>query len=142
MFLLDTNVVSALAPHNVDRHPELVAWMRRNDRLLRLSVVTASEVEAGIAKAVRTGARARSASLRKWWAGLVELYDDRILQVDIRIAEAAGQMLDEARAHDPGYEDILIAATARVHGMTVLTRNERHFAPLGMDVVDPFVRLP
>lgn len=142
MFLLDTNVVSALAPHNVDRHPELVAWMRRNDRLLRLSVVTASEVEAGIAKAVRTGARARSASLRKWWAGLVELYDDRILQVDLRIAEAAGQMLDEARAHDPGYEDILIAATARVHGMTVLTRNERHFAPLGMDVVDPFVRLP
>lgn len=142
MFLLDTNVVSALAPHNVDRHPELVAWMRRNDRLLRLSVVTASEVEAGIAKAVRTGARARSASLRKWWAGLVELYDDRILQVDLRIAEAAGQMLDEARAHDPGYEDILIAATARVHGMTVLTRNERHFAPLGMDAVDPFVRLP
>lgn len=142
MFLLDTNVVSALAPHNVDRHPELVAWMRRNDRLLRLSVVTASEVEAGIAKAVRTGARAKSASLRKWWAGLVELYDDRILQVDLRIAEAAGQMLDEARAHDPGYEDILIAATARVHGMTVLTRNERHFAPLGMDAVDPFVRLP
>ncbi|MBN9039415.1 MAG: type II toxin-antitoxin system VapC family toxin [Rhizobiales bacterium] len=142
MFLLDTNVVSALAPHNVDRHPELVAWMRRNDRLLRLSVVTASEVEAGIAKAVRTGARAKSASLRKWWAGLVELYDDRILQVDLRIAEAAGQMLDEARAHDPGYEDILIAATARVHGMTVLTRNERHFAPLGVDVVDPFVRLP
>lgn len=142
MFLLDTNVVSALAPHNVDRHPELVAWMRRNDRLLRLSVVTASEVEAGIAKAVRTGARAKSASLRKWWAGLVELYDDRILQVDLRIAEAAGQMLDEARAHDPGYEDILIAATARVHGMTVLTRNERHFAPLGVDVVDPFIRLP
>ena len=142
MFLLDTNVVSALAPHNVDRHPELVAWMRRNDRLLRLSVVTASEVEAGIAKAVRTGARAKSASLRKWWAGLVELYDDKILQVDLRIAEAAGQMLDEARAHDPGYEDILIAATARVHGMTVLTRNERHFAPLGMDAVDPFVRLP
>ena len=142
MFLLDTNVVSALAPHNVDRHPELVAWMRRNDRLLRLSVVTASEVEAGIAKAVRTGARAKSASLRKWWAGLVELYDDRILQVDLRIAEAAGQLLDEARAHDPGYEDILIAATARVHGMTVLTRNERHFAPLGVDVVDPFVRLP
>lgn len=142
MFLLDTNVVSALAPHNVDRHPELVAWMRRNDRLLRLSVVTASEVEAGIAKAVRTGARAKSASLRKWWAGLVELYDDRILQVDLRIAEAAGQMLDEARAHDPGYEDILIAATARVHGMTVLTRNERHFASLGMDAVDPFVRLP
>lgn len=142
MFLLDTNVVSALAPHNVDRHPELIAWMRRNDRLLRLSVVTASEVEAGIAKAVRTGARAKSASLRKWWAGLVELYDDRILQVDLRIAEAAGQMLDEARAHDPGYEDILIAATARVHGMTVLTRNERHFAPLGVDVVDPFIRLP
>lgn len=142
MFLLDTNVVSALAPHNVDRHLELVAWMRRNDRLLRLSVVTASEVEAGIAKAVRTGARAKSASLRKWWTGLVELYDDRILQVDLRIAEAAGQMLDEARAHDPGYEDILIAATARVHGMTVLTRNERHFAPLGVDVVDPFVRLP
>jgi predicted nucleic acid-binding protein len=142
MFLLDTNVVSALAPHNVDRHPELIAWMRRNDRLLRLSVVTASEVEAGIGKAVRTGARAKSASLRKWWAGLVELYDDRILQVDLRIAEAAGQMLDEARAHDPGYEDILIAATAKVHGMTVLTRNERHFAPLGVDVVDPFVRLP
>jgi predicted nucleic acid-binding protein len=142
MFLLDTNVISALAPHNVDRHPDLIAWMRRNDRLLRLSVVTASEVEAGIVKAVRTGARAKSASLRRWWSGLVELYDDRILQVDLRIAEAAGQMLDEARAHEPGYGDILIAATARVHGLTVLTRNERHFAPLGVEVVDPFTRLP
>ena len=52
-----------------------------------------------------------------------------------------GQFLT-ARAHDPGFEDITIAATAAVRGFTILTANERHFSPLGVPVVNPFKRLP
>jgi len=51
-------------------------------------------------------------------------------------------MLDLARAHDPGFEDIAIAATAAAHGLTVLTANERHFEPLGVPFANPFKQLP
>jgi predicted nucleic acid-binding protein len=51
-------------------------------------------------------------------------------------------MLDRARAHDPGFEDIAIAATAVAHGLTVLTANERHFEPLGVPLANPLKQLP
>jgi predicted nucleic acid-binding protein len=53
-----------------------------------------------------------------------------------------GVILDRAPAHDPGFEDIAIAATAAARGFTVLTANERHFAPFGVPVVNPLKRLP
>ena len=58
------------------------------------------------------------------------------------IFREAGAILDRARAHNPGFEDIAIAATAAAHGMTVLTANERHFAPLGVPVANPLRQLP
>lgn len=73
---------------------------------------------------------------------LEHLHGDRILPFGIREARHAGAMLDRARAHDPGFEDIAIAATAAAHGFTVLTANERHFTPLGVPYVNPFRTLP
>lgn len=66
----------------------------------------------------------------------------RILPIDLSVAVVAGEMLDAARSHAPGYSDIAIAATAKVHDMTVLTRNERYFVPLAVKVIDPFTHLP
>lgn len=142
MFLVDTNVLSALAPSQRARHPDLVDWLGRSSSYVFLSVVTASEIAAGIAKAERLGAAVGARGLRIWWDSILNVYGERILPLDLTVAVVAGEMLDAARSFAPGYPDIAIAATARVHGMTVLTRNERHFAPLGVDVVDPFVRLP
>jgi toxin FitB len=75
---------------------------------------------------------------------VLHLYGDRVLPFDGSVALIAGGMSDRARAHGPapGFADIAIAATARRHELTILTRNERHFAPLGVAVIDPFRALP
>lgn len=142
MFLLDTNVISALAPSKRATAAELVDWLDRASPFLYLSVITAAEAQAGIAKAKREGATTKSALLSDWWASIEYIYADRILPFDVRCAAAAGAIMDEARAHQPGFEDIAIAATAKVMGLTVVTRNIRHFQPLGVECFDPFSELP
>ncbi|MER8595427.1 type II toxin-antitoxin system VapC family toxin [Mesorhizobium sp. M1182] len=142
MFLLDTNIISAMAPaRKVDR-AALMAWLDMASEYLFLSVVTASEIAAGIAKAERDGATTKAALLRDWWQAVEHLYGARVLPFDLRAAHAAGSILDRARAHRPGFEDIAIAATAEVHGLVILTDNERHFAPLGVPMLNPLRNLP
>lgn len=143
MFLVDTNVISALAPSKrAGSSAELVEWLDRISPQLFLSVVSAAEIKSGIAKAEREGAATKALRLREWWESIEHLYTEKLLPFDLTCAHAAGQILDDARAHQPGFEDIAIAATAQVHGLTVLTRNRRHFEPLGVQVLDPFVTLP
>lgn len=142
MFLVDTNVVSALAPSKRSSSNELVEWLDRASPRLFLSVISAAEVRSGIAKAQRESATTKAGRLTEWWESLEYLYAEKILPFDLRCAHVAGQILDDARAHQPGFENIAIAATARVHNLVVLTRNLRHFAPLGVQAVDPFARLP
>jgi predicted nucleic acid-binding protein len=142
MYLVDTNVISAFAPTKRAANAELAKWMDRAGPKLFLSAITHAEIAAGIAKAEREGATKRAASLREWWAAIVHLYGDRVLPFDSAAAEVAGTIIDRARAHDPGFEDIAIAATARSRGLEVLTANERHFVPLGVPVRNPFKALP
>jgi predicted nucleic acid-binding protein len=142
MFLVDTNVISALAPSRRPGLAKLVEWLDRASPRLFLSVVSAAEVRSGIAKAEREGATTKAFRLREWWESIEYLYAEKLLPFDLGCAHAAGQILDDARAHQPGFEDIAIAATAQVHGLTVLTRNIRHFVPLGVRVLDPFAALP
>jgi toxin FitB len=142
MFLVDTNVISALAPSKRPGSAEVIEWLDKASPQLFLSVVSAAEVKSGIAKAEREGAMTKARRLTEWWESIEYLYADKLLPFDLRCAHIAGQILDEARAHQPGFEDIAIAATAQVHGLTVLTRNMRHFEPLGVRVLDPFVALP
>ena len=130
MFLLDTNIISAIAPTKKQDRADLVDWLDRAGDRLFLSVITASEIVRGIAKAEREGAIRKAAVLHEWWLTIEHLYSDRVLPFDLKAAHAAGAMLDRARAHDPGFEDVAIAAIAEVHGLTVLTANERHFLPL------------
>lgn len=139
MFLVDTNVISALAPSKRENLDQLVEWLDKNSSQLFLSVISAAEVRSGIAKAEREGATTKARRLTEWWESIEYLYAEKLLVFDLRCARVAGQILDDARAHQPGFEDIAIAATARVHDLTVLTRNLRHFEPLGVRAVDPFV---
>jgi|SRR3954454_1261798 predicted nucleic acid-binding protein len=111
---------------------------------LFLSVVTIAEVEDGIVKLRREKATRRSKDLGQWLDALLHLYGDRILAFDTAIARVAGELSDRARGlgHAPGFADIIIAATARQYSLTILSRNVRHFAPLGVPVLDPFRALP
>jgi predicted nucleic acid-binding protein len=111
---------------------------------LYLSAVTVAEVGDGIAKLRREGSIRKADIIADWLEAVIHLYGDRILGFDVATARIAGTMSDQARGtgHAPGFADVVIAATARHHGLTVLTRNLRHFEPLGVIVIDPFEALP
>lgn len=143
MYLVDTNVISAVSP-NRPAPAALVAWMDAQSAYLFLSVVTIAEVEDGIAKLRREKATRKSKDLTQWLDAVLHLYGDRILAFDIPVARLAGALSDRARGqgHTPGFADIIIAATARRHALTILSRNIRHFEPLGVPVLDPFRDLP
>lgn len=143
MYLLDTNIVSADAPTKSQVGVEaFAAWVRANGDRLYLSTVTIAEIEAGIARAVRIGATAKAKALRRWLSAVEHFYAGRILPFGIEDARHAGMILDRARAHDPGFEDIAIAAIASARGLIILTANDRHFEPLGVPFSNPLRRLP
>ena len=142
-YLVDTNVISATAPSTVLRRPELIEWMDSHSLDLFLSAVTIAEIAGGIAKAKREGAKRKTSGLSAWLRTVLHLYADRVLPFDSPTAEIAGTLSDLARGrgHSPGFADIIIAATARRHQLTILSRNTRHFAPMDVAVVDPFQSL-
>lgn len=143
MYLVDTNVISASAPTKAAR-PDLIVWMEKRSSSLFLSAISIAEIVDGIAKSRREGASRKAADLSAWLDTVVHLYDDRILPVSSSVAMVAGALSDIARAQgaNPGFADILIAATAKCHGLTILSRNIRHFAPLGVLCLDPFDGVP
>jgi toxin FitB len=143
MYLVDTNVISAGAPRRSGA-ADLVQWMDEHSDRLYLSAVTVAEIEDGIAKARREKAHRKAADLAAWLEVLLHLYASRILAFDLSVARIAGPLSDKARGRgtDPGFADIAIAATAYRHGLTILTRNTRHFALVGVPAVNPFDCLP
>ena len=132
MFLLDTNVLSAL--HRRERNPQVVRRVENQRTVdLHISVVTVGEIERGIAQQQRDSPPfARSLAL--WLNRILSSYGDRILPVDIATGRRWGQ-LTATIGHDSA--DLLIAATAMEHGLTVVTRNIRDFEPTGVAVLNP-----
>ena len=143
-YLVDTDVISAIAPTKVVSRPELAQWMEVHSSALFLSAVTVAEVADGIAKARREGATRKALRLSAWLKTVLHLYSDRVLPFDGPTAEIAGTLSDLARGrgHAPGLADIIIAATARRHALTILSRNTRHFEAVDALVIDPFQQLP
>jgi toxin FitB len=143
-YLVDTNVISAVAPTAAVKRTELAAWMDSHSPDLFLSAISIAEIADGIAKAKREGARRKADDLSAWLQTVLHLYGDRVLSFDSATAEIAGALSDLARGrgHAPGFADIAIAATARQHDLTILSRNGRHFAPMDVAVIDPLRALP
>lgn len=143
-FLVDTDVLSAGAPSKAQPIPELIEWMDRNSDRLYISVVTIAEIEDGIAKTGREGATRKAALLREWLETLVHLYSPRILPLDLAAARIAGSLSDRARGrgHVAAFGDLAIAAIATNHHLTILTRNLKHYVPLGVAALDPLAALP
>jgi hypothetical protein len=142
MYLLDTDVLSASAPTKARQRQDWLEWQVSASNRLFLSAVTIAEIERGICSCMREGATTKAARLRLWVEAIEHLYGDRVLPFDLNVAHVAGAMLDNARGHGAGFADVVIAATAAVHGLTLLTGNERHFRSLGIAWLNPFVELP
>ena len=87
--LVDASVISALAPTKAERPAALVGWLDRRSDDLFVSVVTAAEIRAGVAKAARHGATRKAKALASWWAAVEHLYGDRILPLDLKAATIA-----------------------------------------------------
>jgi predicted nucleic acid-binding protein len=145
MFILDTNVLSHIAPaRRKSADDKLAEWIVARSSDLWLSVVTAAEIEDGITKAARTGATKKAEHLTEWWGEIRHYYAERILSVDLEVAQEAGRLMDRARAAgiSAGFEDIAIAATGSVHSLVVLTRNAKDFDALRVRYQNPFDVLP
>jgi predicted nucleic acid-binding protein len=129
MYVLDTNVVSELRKAGANKaNPGVAAWARSVDAgYLYVSVITIMELELGILALERKDA-ARGTMLRAW-------LEQKVLPVDTAVARRC------ARLHVPdrrGERDALIAATALVHGMTLVTLNAGDFAPTDVAVLNPW----
>lgn len=137
MFLLDTNVVSELRKIRLGKADgHVAAWADSMDAAdLYLSVITIQELEIGVLLAERRDPR-QGAVFRAWLNDhVLPAFTDRILAVDTTVA------LRSARLHVPNplpVRDGLIAATALVHGMTVVTRNVADFEPTGVLIINPW----
>jgi predicted nucleic acid-binding protein len=131
-YLLDTSALSRLAPGRLALPEAVMARLREEAGRLYLSTVTLAEIREGICKLRRKGASTRADALEAWLMSLRELFADHILPFGIEEADAAGEFADEAAGvgRHPGFADIAIAATAKAHGLVVVTENLRHFEPL------------
>ena len=142
MYLLDTSIVSLFDPGRPARACPLTVWMQRNDRALSLSAVTLIEIEAGILKLRRNGKDKRAGEIEALRDGLMTDFADRLLAMDAPVALAVARLAEAVRPTVIEVKDLIIAATAKAHGLTVLTANLRHFEPTGIPVLDPLAQLP
>ncbi len=131
-YLLDTNVVSEL--RKLRPHGGVVAWLgSMDDAQLYLSAVTLGEIQAGI-ELTREQDPDKADEIEAWLALLAGAYN--VLPMDAAAFRAWARL--RHRKSDTLYEDAMIAATAKVHGLTVATRNVTDFNALGLEVFNPF----
>jgi hypothetical protein len=139
MYLLDTDVVSELRKaksRKADRN--VTTWAKSvPTSSLYMSAISILELELGVLRLERRDP-AQGAVLRKWLdEHLSPAFEGRVVSIDSAVARCC------ARLHVPdprSDRDALIAATALIHGMAVVTRNVRDFEPMGVELIDPWRR--
>ncbi|MSO93054.1 MAG: type II toxin-antitoxin system VapC family toxin [Rhodospirillales bacterium] len=133
-YLIDTNVISEVRK-GARCDPHVAAWYESiDDESLYLSVLVLGEIRSGVERARRRDP-ARAKALDTWLSDVRDAFAERVLPIDRDIADEWGRM--SAQRPVPVI-DSLLAATAKVHGLTLVTRNVADVAGLGADVLDPF----
>jgi len=132
MYLLDTNVVSEL--RKPKPHGAVLQWIQDvPDIDLHLSAVTIGEIQAGI-ELTREQDEVKAAELDRWLELVARSFN--VIPMDAAVFRAWALIMH--RASDTLYEDAMIAATAKVHQLTVVTRNVTDFKTFGVEVLNPF----
>ena len=132
MYLLDTNIVSEL--RRARPHGAVIAWLRDvRDEDLYISAVTIGEIQSGI-EITRERDEPKAAELEAWLEQVTETYN--VINMDARAFRSRARLIH--RRTDDLIEDAMIAATAAVHGLTVVTRNVRDFGAFNVPTLNPF----
>jgi hypothetical protein len=132
MYLLDTNVISELRKQGP--HGGVLAWFRSMpERQMFLSALSIGELQAGVERTRRQDVE-KAAAIEAWIDEVALSY--QILPMDAHVFREWARLMDGRPSQL--MEGAMIAATARVHGLTVVTRNERDFAPFTVEVLNPF----
>lgn len=133
-FLLDTNIISEVRK-GAKCDPNVAAWYDAiDDADIYLSVLVLGEIRKGVERA-RPSDPDQARALGKWLSTVASSFAERILPVDQAVADEWGHM---GAKRPVSTVDALLAATAKVHGMTLATRNVSDVADLGADFVNPF----
>jgi predicted nucleic acid-binding protein len=132
VYLLDTNIISEL--RKARPHGGVVAWLRGlEDRHLHLSAVTLGEIQAGI-EVTRERDREKADEIKAWADRVAATWN--VLPMDAATFRLWAKLMH--RQSDALIEDAMIAATAKVHGLRVATRNVKDFRNFGVELLDPF----
>jgi predicted nucleic acid-binding protein len=135
-YLLDTNIISEVRK-GAKCDSNVAAWYDSiDDADIYLSVLVLGEIRKGVERA-RLSNPAQGRALEKWLTTVAESFAERILSVDQAVADEWGRM---GAKRSVSTVDALLAAAAKVHGMTLATRNVFDVADLGADFINPFER--
>jgi predicted nucleic acid-binding protein len=137
MYLVDTDVLSELrkGAHADAGVRDFFAGAGQSESLLFVSVITIGEIRRGIARIRHRGDDNQAQLLERWLNDLLQKFEDRILPFDADCAQTWGQL---RVPHPENPLDKQIAATAHVHGLTVVTGNVANFRSTGVQLLDPF----
>lgn len=134
-WLIDTNIISEVRK-GARCHPAVAAWWASvEDRDLFLSALSLGEIRRGV-EAIRPRDPAKAAALEAWLTDVVDAFGPRILGVNIAVADSWGRM---SAIRSVPVIDSLLAATARMHDLVLVTRNSADVEGLGVQTFNPFV---
>jgi predicted nucleic acid-binding protein len=133
-YLIDTNIISEIRK-GARCDPNVASWYSSiNDADIYLSVLVLGEIRKGVERA-RSNDPSQARALEKWLETVVKSFAERVVPVDQFVADEWGRMSSKRPVSTV---DALLAATAKVHRMTLATRNVSDVADLGADVLNPF----
>ncbi|MGE0315915.1 MAG: type II toxin-antitoxin system VapC family toxin [Lautropia sp.] len=135
MYLLDTNVISELRHGKAGASPAVLAWAASKPISAHyLSAITVLEMDYGV-KRLRAMTPPQGQQLTAWVTRVLDAFEGRVLAFDLTVARRCASLHVTGTLAD---RDTMIAATALVHRMTVVTRNVRHFEGSGVPIYDPW----
>lgn len=134
-YLLDTNIISELVKHTPNER--VLKWMDNiNSEKSYLSVISIGEIRKGVS---RIHDPRRQQKISHWLEiELPAYFEERILNIDLKIADRWGQLQSKIKGHTFPAIDGLIAATAQVHNLTLVTRNTKDFNHVSINMINPW----